>query len=145
MYTVYGTCTCRCSNKSHMLVICIFVALVQEPTKMIIVEQKAPTEATASMQKNVTASSVHMEGASVQAGSFSSFRSATTDFSFESMSASGMTALMTESVVSTSSTSQVMEMSTHAHVEALSSLGALTAGHKRGEVHFTSCLNLSVI
>lgn len=109
---------------------------------MIIVEQKASTEATAGMQKNVTASSVHMEGASVQAGSFSRFHSAATDFSFESMSASGMTALMTESVVSSS---QVMEMSTHAHVEALSSLGALTAGLKRGEVHFTSCLNLFVI
>lgn len=127
-----------------MLVICVFIALVQEPTKMIIVEQKASTEATASMQKNVTASSVLMEGASMQTGSFSSFRSAATDFSFESMSASGMTALMTESVVSMSSSSQVMEMSTHAHVEALSSL-ALSTGLKRGEVHFTSCLNLSVI
>lgn len=82
----------------------------------------------------------------MQASSFSSFCSAATDFSFESMSASGMTALMTESVVSMSSSSQVMEMSTHTHVEALSSLGALThTGLTRGEVHFTICLNLSVI
>lgn len=120
-------------------------ALVEEPTKMIIVEQRASTDAAASMQKLFSASSVHMEAASMQAGSYSSSsHSAAAEYSFESMSATSMSAMMAGSMVSMSSSSQMMEMSAHSHVEAASSLRALTTGVKRGEMHFKSCLNLSV-
>lgn len=130
---------------SHVLVICILAALVEEPTKMIIVEQRASTDAVASMQKGLSASSVCMQAASMQAGSYSSSsRSATAGYSFESTSATSMSAMMAESMVSMSSSSQMMEMSAHSHVEASSSLRALTTGVKRGEMHFTSCLSLSV-
>lgn len=131
---------------SRVLVICILAALVEEPTKMIIVEQRASTDAAASMQKSFSASSVHMEAASMQASSYSSSsHSAAAQYSFESMSATSMSAMMAESMVSMSSSSQMMEMSAHSHVEASSSsLRALTTGVKRGEMHFTSCLNQTV-
>uniref|UniRef100_A0A3B4WLY9 Ig-like domain-containing protein n=1 Tax=Seriola lalandi dorsalis TaxID=1841481 RepID=A0A3B4WLY9_SERLL len=120
----------QCSATSSLNVL----TLVEEPTKMIIVEQRASTDA-ASMQKGFSASSVHMETASVQASSrsSSSSRSAAAQYSFESMSASSMSAMMAESLVSISSSSQMMEMSAHSHVEASSSsasssLRALTTG-----------------
>lgn len=129
---------------SHVLVICILVALAEETTKMVIVEQRASTDTAASMQKSLSASSVRMEAASMRAGSYSSSsRSAAAEFAFESTSATSMSAMMAESVVSMSSSSQMMEMSSHSHVEASSSLKALTTGVKRGEMHFTCCLNLS--
>lgn len=106
---------------------------------MIIVGQRASTDAAASMQKSVSASSVRMEAASMQAGSYSSSsRSAAAEYSFESTSATSMSAMMAESMVSMSSSSQMMEMSTHSHVEASSSLRALTTGVKRGETHLES-------
>lgn len=118
-----------------VLIICILAALVEEPTKMVIVEQRASTDAAASIQ-SFSASSVHMGAASMQAGSYSSSsRSAAAGYSFESMSATSMSAMMSESMVSMSSSSQMMEMSSQSHVEAASSLRALTAGGKRGEMH----------
>lgn len=143
MHTVY--CTCAHCDMSHLLVICILTALVEEPAKMIVVEHRASTDAAASMQKSLSASSLRMEAASLQASSYSSSsRSATTEYSFESTSATSMSAMMAQSMVSMSSSSQMMEMSAHSHAEASSSLRALTTGVKRGEMQFTSCLNLSV-
>ena len=139
-YSIY--CTCAHCDMRHVLVICILAALVEEPTKMIIVKQRASTDAAASMQKGFSASSVRMEAASKQASSFSSSsHSAAAEYSFESMSATSMSAMMAESMVSMSSSSQMMEKSAHSHVEASSSLRALTTGVKRGEMHFMSCLN----
>lgn len=109
---------------NHLLVVCIITALFQEATKMILVDQRASVEAVASMQK-----SVHLE-----AGSYSSSCSAS-ELSFESTSASSMSAMMAGSVVSMSSSSHMMEMSTDSRMEASSSLGAL----RRGEMCFTSC------
>uniref|UniRef100_A0A4W6C0A5 Ig-like domain-containing protein n=1 Tax=Lates calcarifer TaxID=8187 RepID=A0A4W6C0A5_LATCA len=119
----------QCSATSSLNVL----TLVEEPTKMIIVEQRASTDAAASMQKSFSASSVHMEAASMQASSYSSSsHSAAAQYSFESMSATSMSAMMAESMVSMSSSSQMMEMSAHSHVEASSSsLRALTTGVKR--------------
>lgn len=130
---------------SRVLVVCILAALVEEPTKMIIVEQRASTDAAASMQKSLSASSVRMEAASMQAASFSSSSrsAAAAEYSFESTSATSMSAMMAESMVSMSSSSQMMEMSAHSHVEASSSLRALTTGVKRGEMHLENCLNVS--
>lgn len=126
---------------SHVLVICILTALFEEPTKIIIAEQRASTDTAASMQKRFMASSVHMEAASMQASSVSSSsRSAAAGFSFESMSATSMSATMAESVVSMSSRSTMMEMSAHAHAESSSSLKALTTGIKRGETTFKMCM-----
>uniref|UniRef100_A0A668AG10 Ig-like domain-containing protein n=1 Tax=Myripristis murdjan TaxID=586833 RepID=A0A668AG10_9TELE len=116
-----GQCSATCSLN--------VLSLVEEPTKMIIMEQRASTDA-ASMQQSYSASSVHMETASMQAASYSSSRSATAEVSFESMSATSMSAMMAESMVSMSSSSKMMEMSTHSHVEASSSLRALTKGVK---------------
>lgn len=116
-----------------MPVFCIFAALIEEPTKMIIEEHKASTEAAASMQKSLNISSVHTEAAALQASSFSSIRSAGTAYLFESTSASSVSAMMAESVVSVSSSSHTMEMS--AHAEASSSQGVLLRGAKRGETH----------
>lgn len=113
---------------NNLLVVCIITALFQEATKMILVDQRASVEAVASMQK-----SVHLE-----AGSYSSSRSAS-ELSFESTSASSMSAMMAGSVVSMSSSSHMMEMSTHSRMEASSSLGALTTGLRTGEMCFTSC------
>ena len=134
MHTVY--CTCAHCDMSHLLVICILTALVEEPAKMIVVEQRASTDAAASMQKMLSASSLRMEAASLQASSYSSSsRSATTEYSFESTSATSMSAMMAQSMVSMSSSSQMMEMSAHSHAEVSSSLRALTTGVKRGEMH----------
>lgn len=130
----------------NVLVICILTALVEEPTKMIIVEQRASTEAAASMQKSLSGSSIRMEAASMQAGSYSSSSrsAATAEYSFQSMSASSMSAMMAESMVSMSSSSQMMEMSAHSHAKASSSQRALTAGLKTGEMHFKRCLKLAL-
>uniref|UniRef100_A0A3Q0SHK2 Protein kinase domain-containing protein n=1 Tax=Amphilophus citrinellus TaxID=61819 RepID=A0A3Q0SHK2_AMPCI len=142
MPMVCGTCA-HC-DMSHVLVICILTALVEEPTKMIIAEQRASTDTAASMQKRFTASSAHVEAASMQAGSYSSSsRSAAAGYSFESMSATSMSAMVAESVVSMSSRSTVMEMSAHTHAESSSSsLKALTTGIKRGEMTLESVLNV---
>lgn len=128
---------------SHVLVICILTALVEEPTKMIIAQQRASTDIAASMQKRFMASPAHMEAASMQAGSYSSSsHAAAAGYSFESMSATSMSAMVAESVVSMSSRSTVMEMSAHAHAE--SSLKALSTGIKRGEMTFKQFLNVHV-
>lgn len=131
---------------SHVLLICILTALVEEPTKMMIVGQRASTDTAASMQKSFSASSVHMEAASMQASSYSSSsRTAAAGFLFESMSATSMSAMKAESMVSMSSSSKMMEMSAHSHAESSSSsLRALTTGVKRGEMHFKVGLNLMV-
>lgn len=93
---------------------------------MIIEEHKASTEAAVSMQKSLNVSSVHTEAAALQASSFSSIRSAGTAYLFESTSASSISAMTAESVVSMSSSSHTMEMS--AHVEASSSQGGPPQG-----------------
>lgn len=133
-------------DMSHVLVICIVTALVEEPTKMIIVEKRASTDTAASIQKSFSASSVHMEAASMQASSYSSSsHSAAAGFLFESMSGTSMSAMKAESMVSMSSSSQMMEMSAHSHAQSSSSsLRPLTTGAKRGEMHFKVCLNLLV-
>ncbi|TMS06778.1 Titin [Larimichthys crocea] len=139
----------QCSATSSLNV------LTEESTKMIIVEQRASSEAAAGMLKGLSASSVSMEAASMQASSYSSSSrsAAAAEYSFESTSASSMSAMtagsmtagsmmagsmmagsmMAGSMVSMSSSSQMIEMSTHSHVEASSSsMRALTTGVKRG-------------
>uniref|UniRef100_A0A3B5AGE1 Ig-like domain-containing protein n=1 Tax=Stegastes partitus TaxID=144197 RepID=A0A3B5AGE1_9TELE len=97
----------QCSATSSLNVL----TLIEEPTKMTIVEQRASTD-SASMHGGFMASSVRMEAASMQASSYSSSsRSAAADCSFESMSATSMSAMMAKSVVSMSSSSHTMEMS----------------------------------
>lgn len=123
-----------------MCILFAFSALVEEPTKMVIVEQRASADAAASMHSSFSASSGHMETA------MQAMQASSSQYSFESMSASSMSAMMAESLVSISSSSQMMEMSAHSHVEASSSsssssMRALTTGVKRGEIHFTSCLS----
>lgn len=124
------TCTCERYQISRVPVFCIFAALVEEATKMMIIEEhRASTQAAASMQK-----SLHMGAAAVQFGSLSSVHSAAaTEYLFESSSATSMSATMAESVISLSSKSHSVELS--GHVEALSSGGLLVQGAKRGETH----------
>lgn len=91
---------------------------------MIKVDNRALTDTAVSMQKKFLASSVHTEG-----GSYSSTSSsADGHYSFESMTATNISAMMAESLVSKSSSSQMTEMSSHSHVESL------TPGAKRGEM-----------
>lgn len=109
---------------SFLLVVCIFTALVEEPTKLIKVDSRAHSDAAVSMQKQFLASSVRTE-----AGGYSSTsRSAVGHYSFESMSATNISAVTAESLVSTSSSSRMTEMSALSHVQSL------TTGAKRGEM-----------
>lgn len=97
----------------------ILTALVEEPTKMVIMEHRAG---------DFSASSAHMQAAMQQT------RTASAEVSFESMSATSMSTMMAESLVTMSSSSTMMEMSTHSHVEASSSARALTTEVK-GEMY----------
>jgi len=119
----------------YVLVICIHTALVEEPTQMIIVEQRASTGA--SMRKHASGSSALMEASSTLG--YSGGSSSAAEYSFESMSAASMSAMTAESMLSMSSSSHMMEMSAHSHAESSSSssssMRALTAGGKRGETH----------
>lgn len=125
------TCTCERYQISRVPVFCIFAALVEEATQMMIIEEHraSSTQTAASMQK-----SVHVGAAAVQFGTLSSVRSAAaTECLFESSSATSMSATVAESVLSLSSKSHSVELS--GHVEALSSGGLLVQGAKRGETH----------
>uniref|UniRef100_A0A3P8T0C5 Ig-like domain-containing protein n=1 Tax=Amphiprion percula TaxID=161767 RepID=A0A3P8T0C5_AMPPE len=95
----------QCSATSSLNVL----TLVEEPTKMTVVEKRASTDA-ASMHGGLVASSVRMEAASMQASSYSSSSRSAAEHSFESMSATSMSAMMAKSVVSMSSSSQMMEI-----------------------------------
>lgn len=82
---------------------------------MLIVEQRV---SAASMQESISNSSV-LTGAA--------------EYSYQSMSASSMSAMTAESVVSMSSSSHVMEMSAHSHAD-VSSSSSSSLRLKRGEM-----------
>lgn len=116
------------------LIICVVLtALVEEPAKMVIMEQRA---AAASLHSDsFSATSVHMAGASMtHEGSFQR--------QFESMSAASMSSMTSESMVSMSSSS-MMKMSseiTSSHASSMSTHGssmtALTHGVGKGEMNY---------
>lgn len=121
------------------LIICVILtALVEEPAKMVIMEQRA---AAASLHSDsFSATSVHMAGASMSKASMT--HEGSFQRQFESMSAASMSAMTSESMVSMSSSS-MMKMSSEmmsSHASSMSTHGssmtALTHGVGKGEMNY---------
>lgn len=85
-----------------------------------MVHQTETFGTSGSMQRSFTASEGHMTAFSVHADSSSA--SAAAKYSVDKRSESSMSAVMTESTVSVTSSSQVKKVSVHSHTEASSSL-----------------------
>lgn len=114
-----------------MLAIWIFSALTEEPLEKIMVHQTETIGTVGSIKKSFTAPGVHMKVLSMHADSSSP--SAAAKYLIDKRSESSMAAMMSESVVSMTSSSQMKQMSVYSHAEASSSLETLTSELKTGE------------
>lgn len=128
-------CSAHCDTV-QMLAVWIFSALTQEPKEMIMVHQTETIGTAGSIQKSFSGPEVHMKVLSMHADSSSP--SAAAKY-LDKRSESSMSAMMSESMVSMSSSSQTKKISVFSHTEASSSLETLSSELKKGETH--SCEN----
>lgn len=102
-----------------------------------MVHQTETIGTAGSIQKSFSGPEVHMKVLSMHADSSSP--SAAAKYLIDKRSESSMSAMMSESMVSMSSSSQTKKISVFSHTEASSSLETLSSELKKGETH--SCEN----
>lgn len=123
-------CSIHC-DANPMLAVWIFSALTQEPMGMIMVHHTETIATAGSIQKSFSGPEVHMKALSMHADSSSP--SAAAKYLIDKRSESSMSAMMSESVVSMTSSSQVKKTSVFSSAEASSSLQTLSSELKMGE------------
>lgn len=116
-----------------MLAVWIFSALTQEPMEMIMVHQTETIGSAGSIQTSFSGPEIHMKALSVHADN--NFPSAAAKYLIDKRSESSMSAMMSESMVSMTSSSQMKKISVFSHAEASSSLETLSSELKTGETH----------
>lgn len=134
-YSVSETCIMHCSahcDTGQMLAFWIFSALTQEPMEMVMVHQTEAIGTAGSIHKGFPGPEVQMKALSMHALSSSS-PSAAAKYLIDKKSESSMSAMMSESMVSTTSTSQMKKISVFSHAEASSSLETISSELKMGE------------
>lgn len=116
-------CSTHCDT-NPMLAVWIFSALTEEPMGMIMVHHTETIATAGSSQKSFSGSEVHMKALSMHADS--SFPSAAAECLIDKKSESSMSAMVSESVASMTSSSQVKKTSVLSTAEASSSLQTLS-------------------
>lgn len=98
-----------------------------------MVHQTETVGTAGSIQKSISGPEVHMKMLSMHADSSSP--SAAAKYLIDKRSESSMSAMMSESMVSMTSSSQTKKISVFSHTEASSSLETLSSELKTGETH----------
>ncbi|CAF92417.1 unnamed protein product, partial [Tetraodon nigroviridis] len=118
----FGQCSATSSLHVH--------TLTQEPMEMMMVLQTETISTAGSIQKSFSGPEVHGKAFPMHADSSSP--SAAAKFLIDKRSESSMSAMMSESMVSMTSSSQMKKMSVFSHAEASSSLQTLSSELKMG-------------